>query len=302
MAFPPGTSGYLSVEHKEDGSHSAVTADSVTTTGDISVGGDLEVDGDANVDGTVTADADGHPVSIGPVNSGAGLDMSQESPTASFSSHWQIFARVSAAGRSLFFRDALEATIDYIFGIARTTTGSGAVKYSLTPNTTVSLSLGEDVNNLRIEEVNAKTLRSHGGLYERGRTAAAGDWTGVPFNAGDYTGDAAGSAWTVTAANVTTLRWRISGHSLLVSYVISGTNVSGSPVNLRLVIPGGYTAAATMTNSCARCLDAGALVPARVAVTAGGTSINLARTDLAPWTNTAGSNTTLQGQIEFEVQ
>jgi hypothetical protein len=122
------------------------------------------------------------------------------------------------------------------------------------------------------------------------------------FQAADFTGDAGGSAWTVIAANVVTLSGSLIGKLLHVSFVIMNTSVSGSPVNLRFPIPGGYTAAETATNGCARCLDAGVVIPARAAVTAGTQTINLARTDLAPWTNTAGSNTTIQGQLTLTVR
>src|SRR5688572_19596456 len=50
--------GFLSREHKENGKHSDVTADSVTTTGDVSVGGDLTATDDATITDDLTVSGD----------------------------------------------------------------------------------------------------------------------------------------------------------------------------------------------------------------------------------------------------
>ena len=176
-SFYANLQGYLSKEHKNSGAHRDITADSLTLTTNTAANatGDLTMDGDLNCDGTVTADADGYPVFIGTVNSGSGVDM--QNGQGAFESHWQVFARNGAGSRNLYFRDALEASFDWLWKFVQSSTGSGSVKYALVPNTNVSLSLGEDANNQRMEEVNAKSLRANTALYERGRTAPVGEWT-----------------------------------------------------------------------------------------------------------------------------
>jgi len=49
--FAALTQGYLSVEHKDDGSHRNITADSIVTTGDITAGGDLIGEADLEIAG-----------------------------------------------------------------------------------------------------------------------------------------------------------------------------------------------------------------------------------------------------------
>src|SRR4051812_8194933 len=92
--------GYLSVEHTEDGTHRAITADSVTVTGDVTV------DGDGTFDGNVTADSDGDPAVLGTL--GAGLGTGLDLTNGTFS-RWAITALDGTNPvRRLQFRDVLE--------------------------------------------------------------------------------------------------------------------------------------------------------------------------------------------------
>jgi hypothetical protein len=62
-----------------------------------------------------------------------------------------------------------------------------------------------------------------------------GNWTDVPFNAANFTADS--GAWTVTAGNISSLRYLIFGKLFFITFQIQGTNVTtGSPV-IRMMVP-----------------------------------------------------------------
>ena len=74
-----------------------------------------------------------------------------------------------------------------------------------------------------------------------------GVWTAVPFNAADFT--AAAGTWTVIAGDVITFRYTLVGKIMFVALYVRG-NVSTTTGELRVKIPGGYTAAAQSRMTC----------------------------------------------------
>lgn len=71
-------------------------------------------------------------------------------------------------------------------------------------------------------------------------------WIDIPFLASNFTADT--GAWTVTAGNISSLRYQIVGKAMMLTFQIQGTNVTtGSPV-IRMLIPGFTTLAGTVYN------------------------------------------------------
>lgn len=130
-----------------------------------------------------------------------------------------------------------------------------------------------------------------------------GDWTAVTFAAGNFTGSGS-MAWTVAAGDVTTLKWTKHGKRMCVQWVIGQTTVGGGAVDtaLRIVIPGGFTAAAYMTGTHIYTDNsASAWVTGPCRVQASGTFLELFKADFGATTWTISTDLTSSlGFIEFE--
>ena len=168
--------GYLSQQHKEDGSHSDVTADS------------LDVSGDISADGTITADADGYPIVLDGADAfGPGVQI-----TRGTTSDWRVEATVSSALPVLAIRDVLRAasgdtgTVDLI----RLSSGASST-YVIQPHASyIVLQLGQDASGQRIDEINVSVLRmasnsflKNGAHLSIGTTTYTGRATTNPTNA-----------------------------------------------------------------------------------------------------------------------
>lgn len=96
-------------------------------------------------------------------------------------------------------------------------------------------------------------------------TPAEGDalvaWQGVPYNPANVSSEI--GAWTVESGDQVLYRWKRKGpDSLVVAFLLSGTSVSGSPVELRVAIPGGFVARRNATVGTLRYTDNGSAVTA----------------------------------------
>lgn len=69
-----------------------------------------------------------------------------------------------------------------------------------------------------------------------------GAWVTPPYASGNFSPNV--GAWTVEAGDIATYAGRLSGKTLTMSWYLQATAVSGAPSNLRIKIPGGFTAAA----------------------------------------------------------
>ena len=156
--------GYLSKEHKDDGSHSAVTADAVDVSGNLSV------------DGTITADADGSPVIIGETVSGPGIDINRT--VSGVLTNWRIFADVSSGSPMLAIKDVGQVADASLLDIIRTVAGA-APEYTFRPHSSAhQLKLGADSAGQRWAEVSAS-------VYSGGER---GTWTPTLQFGGGSTG------------------------------------------------------------------------------------------------------------------
>ena len=147
----------------------------------------------------------------------------------------------------------------------------------------------------------ATALKLTQGLYERARAVPVGEWTSVPFTAGNFTGSGS-MRWIVESENVTTYAYARIGKTMTVVFHIATSTVGGTPsTQLRIAIPGGHTAIKrarawsqnynNSTNTASFC-----------EVIAGGTTINIYK-DLSSTTTWTGEThlTAVYGQITFEI-
>jgi hypothetical protein len=86
-----------------------------------------------------------------------------------------------------------------------------------------------------------------------------------------------------------------------VAFEIAASEVSAAAGQLRIAIPGGHIAARSMRNAI-QVVDDGVHLIGIARVFAAGAFIELYRDAVGPWTITAGPNTSVLGQITFEVQ
>lgn len=136
------------------------------------------------------------------------------------------------------------------------------------------------------------------GLSERGRTVKLGEWTAVAYNAANFT--ASSGTWTVDSGDQVTYAYAIVGKAITVSFTIVGTDVSATPAELRIAIPGGFTAARRM-DSAVWLVNAGTREVGQAIVDAAGTYIRFLRSAAGNFSTTAADDTTVAGQITFEV-
>lgn len=83
-----------------------------------------------------------------------------------------------------------------------------------------------------------------GTISERGRTTPLGEWIAVSFSAGNFTahGGTGEVSWTVGSGDVEVNRYTLIGKTLLWSVRITQSTIGNTPNELRIVIPGGFTA------------------------------------------------------------
>ena len=71
-----------------------------------------------------------------------------------------------------------------------------------------------------------------------GKADAFGKWIDVPHSASYYTTDT--GTWTVEFGDQLHYRYTLIGNTMLLSFILSGTTVSGTPSELRVRIPDGF--------------------------------------------------------------
>jgi hypothetical protein len=112
-------------------------------------------------------------------------------------------------------------------------------------------------------------------LYEKQRTTPIGHWIDIPYNSTNF-GAVTGS-WTVTAANVSSHAYTLIGKTLMMAVQVANTSITGSPAELRVVMPSGVVAA-KHTSASAQFLDLGTPLPnGNIQVVPGNTYVSLYR-------------------------
>jgi hypothetical protein len=87
-------------------------------------------------------------------------------------------------------------------------------------------------------------------VFQHGRAAAMGDWTAVPYNASNFFSVGAGTAWGVEASDVLTHRYALVGQTLHYMVMLQQTSVTGTPNELIVTLPTGWTVAAYFASMC----------------------------------------------------
>ncbi|HYE78035.1 MAG TPA: hypothetical protein VEI97_08620 [bacterium] len=138
------------------------------------------------------------------------------------------------------------------------------------------------------------------GYKERGRTTTMGAWIDVPYDSDNFTASA--GTWAVSpSSDQITYRYTLVGKTMTVAFVIANTDVSVLCSELRIAIPGGFTAAHRMDTTCNIVNAGGTTEGGQAYVAASGTTINIARWGGASFSATALNNTNVTGQITFEI-
>lgn len=299
--------GWLSVQHKDTGAHSAITADSLAATGAIS-------GSTGTFTGDVQADSDNTPVTIGGLvgtasgsvgRVGPGIDFNGTAGVGTFG-RWTVVLEKSGSDRFLHFLDRNTGS-ESPFGIKyRNASNAYHVKPHPTTNATIPCYLGDPNDSFsagRWAGAYLQSCDSGAGYFERSRTTAMGEWTSVSFNAANFS--ASTGNWTLQSGDQVTFAYTLVGKTMTVVFEFDGTDTSAVALTLGVAIPGGFTAA-KRTRSIIQTIDNGGAAQAGVAfVNAAGTVINFQSTVAGGgWANTGGlaNNTYVRGQITFEVQ
>lgn len=274
--------GYLSAQHKDDGSHAAVTADSVADAGDLTAV-------TAEITGAITAEAS--RIAIGDMSvpppiteSVTGIDLK----TPQGLSHWTVGTiDAPTSQRDLVFIDRLGSLTAFLVRQA-----SGV--YSLMPGTTSVLNLGLNGLGTRIGDIYVD-----GGVHERARAAAMGDWTAVSYSAGNFAG-LGGGTWTVDSGDQTTFSYALLGQTLFLAIKLDTTSISGTVSQVSITIPGGFKSAHDV-QWLVPLDDNGTFTTGLAFVTAGGTAVKVQRLDGSNFA--AATNTTyVRFSHGFEIQ
>ncbi len=264
-------------EHNnETGVHTDITADSIVTTGDAEIGGDADISGDATVGGSLTFENADTPVIVDG-------DVIGPETRDNYSSFPLSGSTADASTPVLVVNRTVVPSTDNASDLGYT--GDTDRRWR---------------NGLFSNLVQAQFLNATTGVYERGRQEGAmGEWIAVTFAAGNFTASAGN--WTLTSPDQLALSYTLVGKTMTVSWALTATTVSVTPAQLKITIPGGFTAATRMANSFLY-NDNGTVGVGYGSVAAGSTFIFLLKDTAGTAWATATDNTAVEGQISFEVQ
>jgi hypothetical protein len=294
--------GYLRKEHKDDGSHGDVTADSLTIR-DVATGEDT---------GTVTGHfvpTVGNTYDLGGLHD-EGLDTQEVRSWRKVYAGTSINLGMVETGGSPSGPVETPAWVDsFATGVRTTTNATTEAEWDINDTlagTVATFCAPVDVGGAQQPGVLVPFLRATeatfvNGFFERERTTRVGVWTTPTFAAGDYTASGA-MTWTVASGDVDNLQYMLVGKTLFVNGRLSTTSVGGTAsTQLIRAIPGGFTSAKT-TSFPALGFDNGTSTSVLVTVTSGGTSLLFNRADLGNWSNASTNNTALYFSVALEIQ
>lgn len=283
--------GFLKAEHKDDGTHSDVTADSVTTD-TLTV---TTLDGDDATFDSLTVNG---PTAIS-VSSGSDVPLAAVSTSSSSSTVGAILGG-HAANIRLLVEVGGANVLASIIGWSAT-----SIAWSNASTTSTSFAWVDGQGNT-LMSVSSLTgtpgnLTVTAGVIERGRSAAIGEWTAVAHAAGNFTASA--GTWTVDLADQVVYSYMLVGKTLWVNFTINNTDVSNAGVTLNIKIPGGFTCATQAVQPILSTNAGAAPALAFALITAGGTTINCFATAAGGGFGiTAADNTNVSGCVCIEIQ
>lgn len=270
-------------EHREDGTHAAITADSIALDDDP---GDGSFSG--NMSGSLVPIAEDQD--LGAVLLRPGADPVDHpwgdlrlSGTLYLGAAWE---ETVIDGIPTLFRDTNGLTINIrsqtLFKVTGTTAG------------TLQMQLGT------VSYTGAISAAT--GFVERGRTAFVGEWTTQTYAAGNFTGSGA-MTWDVASGDVTTNAYTLIGKTLLWNLYLATTSTGGvASSQLRATIPGGFTCAKTIRGAYWYSDAGGALTCGIYEVLAGDTFAKFFTASVGSWSAVAVNNTSVFATIPLEVQ
>ena len=263
--------GYLSAQHKNDGSHGNVTAESLDVSDDTSLHGRLVLDG----------------TTVDPNDSRFQVSITRETVAPSME-----LATLLVGQAPILELSSVDAPTTGLSPVLSLAAGGGA-RLQLRFD-----SAGSGVDALLFLQ-NGGMVQTNNGYKERNRTVAVGEWTAVPFSAGNFTASA--GTWTVSSGNQATYKYTLVGKTMTLTWIINASSCS-SAATLRLAIPGGFVAATTQQCSAFAISAGGARVPSLVTLAAGTAFVTLfADTNGSNFAISAG-NAYSSGTVAFEVQ
>lgn len=224
--------GYLSAQHKDDGSHAAITADSMTATGAVS-----------GSTGTFTGgNVRASDVEIGNIGTSVGTDTLigpgvRIYDTDKSTIRYEIVNSGVGTLRQLRVQDTARGYVPIEVGWEMTT------GYWLGPGKDTAIAqncyLGSPFYGTNRGVWTAAYTQN--GYFERLRGVAVGEWQDVTYNGANFTASA--GTWTVDVGDQILFRYMLIGKTMWIAYEFDTTSVSATPSQLRFAIPGGFTAA-----------------------------------------------------------
>ena len=275
-AYASQVTGWMSREHKADGSHGALTADTANVSGTTTLNGYVVIDGSK-----IDTNTNEYQVKI--TRDGVGAGLTGGSPSV------RISTDVAGCGPPvLYLRDSVNAVAGGLSPQIRMgcSTNQLLLEFNSANNAHLVVSVGDFVVSSAIRE--------------RDRAVAMGEWTVVAYNVLNFTASA--GTWGVDNADQVTYAYTVIGKTMTLTWHIKQTDVSNA-ATLRLAIPGGFLAARQASGACRALDNGGAIVASACEVTAGVAYVTLyADVNSNNFSVTSSDNTYVFGTFTFEVQ
>lgn len=212
----------------------------------------------------------------------------------------------SVVANTLIEQFYCEGTFSYTIRIPTTTsgrTGNWIIGIHLDGVAAVQ-EIADPQSDLNILDQNGYRMGPGSIRFRSGSTLSAYvPWTSVAYASGNFSANNSMS-WTVGSGDQVTYVYTLLGTAMTVNYDIRTSTVGGTPsTQLKLKIPGGYTAARTTFEKIAYLSDNGSDSDVGLAtVTASDTWIMFQRNVAASTWTASTDNTRVSGVITFEVQ
>jgi hypothetical protein len=132
-------------------------------------------------------------------------------------------------------------------------------------------------------------------------THEQGGWITAPYNAADFVGSGS-MTWTVQAADIATIVYRLSGRTVTMTFALDVTSVGGTlstDLQIRSGQWGGFSIAGQF-NAPVPYASEGGVAVAGAMIQTGGTILRILKQGFPNWTATTNT-TAVYGQITFQV-
>lgn len=104
-----------------------------------------------------------------------------------------------------------------------------------TANQRINAGLGVNVAPPTLGKLETSSdITAGGALFERGRSAAVGDWTTITYNAANFVVEAGGGTWTVQSGDVECQQYMQIGRTVIANVSLVSTSITGTATILRV--------------------------------------------------------------------